>query len=148
MNIFDKIGYYGPVILLITTICLIFSRTRLLLFYISFFIINSYFNKVLKLIIREPRPEGQILFNDNELTTGSEKYGMPSGHAQSVAFSAMFSYLITKSPKILMGMSFIGATTLYQRYKYKRHTIGQLFAGTIIGGLMAVFCNKIYTSNL
>ena len=148
MNIFDNFGYYGPLLLLITTICLVWSRTRLLLLYISFFIINSFLNKILKLLIREPRPQGQIIFNDHELSTGSEEYGMPSGHAQSVAFSSMFSYLITKSPKILMGTSFISAMTIYQRYKYKRHTIGQLFVGTILGGLVGVLCNKIYTSNV
>jgi membrane-associated phospholipid phosphatase len=148
MNIFDQIGYYGPLLLLITTIFLIWSRTRLLLLYISFFIVNSYLNKAFKLLIREPRPDGQILFNNYELSTGSERYGMPSGHAQSVAFSAMFSYLITKSPKILMGSSFIAAITIYQRYKFKRHTLGQLFVGTILGGLIAVLCNKIYTSNV
>ena len=148
MNVFDQIGYYGPILLLITTICLIWSRTSLLLLYILFFMINYCTNGALKLIIREPRPDGNVVFDSHEITTGSERYGMPSGHAQSVAFSSMFSYLITKSPKILMGTSFISAITIYQRYKYKRHTIGQLFVGTIIGGLMAVLCHKIYTSNV
>jgi membrane-associated phospholipid phosphatase len=148
MNVFDQIGYYGPILLLITTICLIWSRTSLLLFYMLFFMINYCINGSLKLIIREPRPDGNIVFNSHEITTGSERYGMPSGHAQSVAFSSMFSYLITKSTKILMGTSFISAITIYQRYKYKRHTIGQLFVGTLIGGLMAVLCHKIYTSNV
>ena len=110
--------------------------------------INYCTNGALKLIFREPRPDGNIVFDSHEITTGSERYGMPSGHAQSVAFSSMFSYLITKSPKILMGTSFISVITIYQRYKYKRHTIGQLFVGTIIGGLMAVLCHKIYTSNV
>jgi membrane-associated phospholipid phosphatase len=144
---FDHIGYYGPIILLIVTIMLMIARTKVLTLYIIFFIINAYLNKAIKLLIREPRPFGNILFNHSENTEGSEQYGMPSGHAQSVAFTTMFLYLFTKPTDayLTMGAVFIGAITLYQRYKYKRHSISQLLAGTTVGALVATLCNKIYT---
>jgi membrane-associated phospholipid phosphatase len=144
---FDFIGYYGPIILLIATIMLMISRTKVLTLYIVFFIINIFLNKALKLLIREPRPAGDILFSNKENTEGSEQYGMPSGHAQSVAFTAMFLYLFTKPSQtyLIMGACFIGAITLYQRYKYKRHSISQLLVGTTVGALVATLCNKIYT---
>jgi membrane-associated phospholipid phosphatase len=146
-NPFDYIGYYGPIILLIATIMLMIARTKVLILYIFFFIINSYLNRVLKLLIREPRPAGNILFNDSENTKASEQYGMPSGHAQSVAYTAMFLYLFTKPSTnyLIMGACFVGAITLYQRYKYKRHSISQLLVGTTVGALVATLSNKIYT---
>ena len=144
---FDFIGYYGPIILLIVTIMLMISRTKVLTLYIVFFIINIFLNKALKLLIREPRPAGDILFTNKENTEGSEQYGMPSGHAQSVAFTSMFLYLFTKPPNgyLIMGACFIWIITLYQRYKYKRHSISQLLVGSTVGALVATLCNKIYT---
>ena len=144
---FDYIGYYGPIILLIVTIMLMIARTKVLILYIIFFIINTYLNKALKLLIREPRPAGNTVFNDSENTNDSEQYGMPSGHAQSVAFTATFLYLFTKPTDmyVVMGAGFIGLITLCQRYKYKRHSMSQLFVGTTVGALVATLCNKIYT---
>lgn len=142
---FDYVGYYGPIILLVTAIMILISRTKTLVLYILFFIVNIFMNRSLKLLFREPRPTGNTLFNDFENTEGSEQYGMPSGHAQSVAYTATFLYLFTKSPDIFMGACFIGAITVYQRYKYKRHSISQLLAGATVGALVAGLCNKIYS---
>lgn len=144
-NPLDYIGYYGPIILLLVAIMILISRTKTLVLYILFFAINVYLNGILKSLFREPRPAGNMLFNDMENTDGGEQYGMPSGHAQSVAYTATFLYLFTKSPDIFMGACFIGAITLYQRYKYKRHSIGQLLAGATAGVLVAGLCNKIYS---
>lgn len=142
---FDYVGYYGPIILLVAAIMILIARTKTLVLYILFFIVNIFLNQTLKLLFREPRPTGNTLFNDMENTEGSERYGMPSGHAQSVAYTATFLYLFTKSPDIFMGACFIGAITVYQRYKYKRHSILQLLAGSAIGALVAGLCNKIYS---
>lgn len=145
---FDYIGYYGPVILLVISIIIFIERTKTLITYILFFIVNILLNGVLKQLIREPRPNGNTLFNDSENTEGVEQFGMPSGHAQSVAYTATFLYLFTKSPDIFIGACFIGAITIYQRYKYKRHSIGQLLVGVTIGALIAGICNKIYSSKI
>jgi membrane-associated phospholipid phosphatase len=142
---FDYIGYYGPIVLLVIAIMLLINKTKIITLYILFFIINILLNGVIKITIREPRPNGNKLFNEFENTEGTEQYGMPSGHAQSVAYTATFLYLFTKSPDIFMGACFIGAITIYQRYKYKRHSILQLLAGATIGALVAGLCNKIYS---
>jgi membrane-associated phospholipid phosphatase len=93
-------------------------------------------NSGLKQLIREPRPRNQIYLNKydiSEANISKHKYGMPSGHAQATGYSITFLYLVSKSPTLLMITSFIGATTLYQRYVYNRHTIGQLIIGLLIG---------------
>jgi membrane-associated phospholipid phosphatase len=89
---------------------------------------NSLLNMVLKNIIREPRPieeEGD--------------YGFPSGHAQSVFFSLVFLFLANGPPVFIYMMGCISVLTLYQRWKYKKHSVKQLVAGSIIGSLYAVF---------
>jgi membrane-associated phospholipid phosphatase len=74
---------------------------------------------------------------------GSEKYGMPSGHAQSVFFSTTFLYLVKGSPSWLIIELFIVALSIYQRLKYRQHTLEQLFTGSAIGLLFAVFSFNI-----
>jgi membrane-associated phospholipid phosphatase len=147
-NIFDFVGYYGPIILMVITIIIMNMRTKILLLYMAFFIINSVTNGVVKLLIREPRPTGQVFMDSLEKDMDSDTYGMPSGHAQSVAYTTTFLYLFTRSTSILMGASFIGVTTLYQRYKFRRHTISQLLTGTAVGALVAWVSNKIYIHNV
>ena len=87
-------------------------------------------------MIREPRPRNQIYLNKydvSEANISRHKYGMPSGHAPSTGYSITFLYLVSKSQTLLMITSFIGALTMYQWYVYRRHTIGQLIGGLLIG---------------
>ena len=97
-----------------------------------FFIGNTILNKVLKIIIKQKRP-GDGLKIMNEEYSGVEIYGMPSGHAQSSFFSISFLYLVKGSPSWLIVGLFISALTIYQRWKYRQHTVEQLFAGSVIG---------------
>jgi len=91
-------------------------------------------------LIKQPRPSGQKYNQiDNDMFTNEHIYGMPSGHAQSVGFSAIFLYLTTTSIPLLLASLFIIAITVFQRHKYKRHTTEQLMVGLIIGSGFAYF---------
>ena len=138
ISIFDYIGFFGPIIVIIISITKLWNQHQYLLGYVVFKIINSISNSVLKSLIREARPNGgrSII---NEKYTGSNIYGMPSSHTQTVAYSTIYLYLVKRSPMFLILESFILALTFYQRWKYKRHTIDQLFIGTGIGALMGYF---------
>lgn len=137
-NLFDTVGYFGPIIMLGIAASTIYNRTKYLISYIAFFFINIILNKGLKLAFKQPRP------SDHNDTTdilklrynGAEIYGFPSGHAQSVGFTVSFLWWITRSLKLL----YIGITimllTVYQRFKFNKHTIEQLVAGLIVGGIM------------
>jgi len=134
IKMIDSIGFYAPYILLFLTSYFIWNRKVYLLGYLVFFFINIFLNKLLKLTFREPRPDNyQIYDNSFEKTTNEEVFGMPSGHAQSVAFSITFLYLLTKSRLLFIITTFIGALCIYQRWKYRRHTINQLAIGTLVG---------------
>lgn len=131
----DKIGYIGPIILFFLNIYHYFYRKIYLFGYVVGFGFNILINKFIKQIIKEPRPDGSRHIKFMEQFHGSEIYGMPSGHAQSVFYSAIFLY----DAHILMFYFslFISLITLFQRYKFKRHTLTQLFVGSCLGALFA-----------
>ena len=45
--------------------------------------------------------------------------------------------MFKKINRIVLFSMFIGIITIYQRWIYRRHTMKQLFAGSVIGILMA-----------
>ncbi len=136
----DSIGFYGPVIIGIIDLFALWFCKLYLFSYIICFIVNTMINGIIKSVVKESRPTEQIYLNKYDVTpdTIPSKYGMPSGHAQSVAFSITYTYLVIHSPAILIINSFIGVLTIYQRYKYRRHTISQLIIGLITGSIVAM----------
>ena len=85
--IIDDIGFFGPMILIIVAIIMLWGRVKYLNVYLIFLFINTVLNVVLKNIIKAPRPgklSENVVYKTFEKTNGTEKYGMPSGHAQSV----------------------------------------------------------------
>lgn len=131
---FDNIGFYGPIILIFINMYSMWKYYTYVIFYILFIFLNEGFNRYLKLIFKEPRPIG---YGDNtELGrpyTGIQIYGFPSGHVQSVFFSLTYSWLVLESPYIFMLELFICFVSMYQRIKYKRHSLKQAIAGGIVG---------------
>lgn len=140
----DLIGFYGPLIIGFINCIYLWRRKIFLITYALFFIVNSFINGILKNIIQEPRPTGQIYLNEYDIVpnTAPSKYGMPSGHAQSTGYSITFLYLVVHSPALLILTAFIGSLTIYQRFKYRRHTIPQLIVGLAVGSLVAIISYK------
>ena len=139
VNLCDTIGYIGPLILFVITTFDLFYRKPYLYTYIVAFIINSYFNMGLKNLFRIPRQHNQIFFSKYENFDGANQYGMPSGHAQSLGFSLTFLHLAQTNVYICALAFFVAALSLYQRHKYRRHTIAELLVGLLIGALFAYF---------
>jgi membrane-associated phospholipid phosphatase len=138
----DYIGFQGPVITFgITTVALL-NQKPYLLSYLVFFAANTYLNKFLKMAIKQPRPEGSKMISMMDHNDGHHKYGMPSGHAQWTSFSLTYLYLVKQNVYLLLLETFILALTLYQRWKYNRHSIEQLVVGTIVGSGFA--CASYY----
>jgi len=149
--IIDAIGYYGPVILFAMTFYCFLERSPYLFVFIMGSIVNSLLNKALKSTFREPRPRGQIPFLDDDHLIGIEQYGLPSGHAQSCFFSLAFLFFANGPPAFLYTMSFLCFLTLYQRWKYRRHSIKQLVVGSLIGIFFAyvvVYSTQYYLYNV
>jgi membrane-associated phospholipid phosphatase len=135
--IIDIIGYYGPVILFALTFYYLIKRPPYLMMFTIGSIANTLLNRVLKTTWREPRPRGQITFIDNNNLIGPEQYGLPSGHAQASFFAVAFLFFSNGPQAVLYVMTLLCVITLYQRWKYRRHTIKQLALGSLIGTLFA-----------
>jgi membrane-associated phospholipid phosphatase len=134
-----SVGFYGPLLLIGMNVYFLYHRLFWLYIYIIFIVINTYINKILKIWIKQPRPDNWKSFISFEKLENEEKYGMPSGHAQSCMFSVMFYYLIYGMNEILYIMLFITSLTIYQRWFNKNHTLFQLLIGCIIGSIVAMF---------
>jgi membrane-associated phospholipid phosphatase len=142
--ILNALGANGPIVLFFLNILVLSSSYthEYAVLYIFFVFLDIFVNEVLKGIIKQPRPLGYKTNNEvyyNLDYNGVHKYGMPSGHAQSSAFSLTYIGLVTKSPLLIVAEMCIGSVVLYQRWATQKHTILQLIAGTIIGIIMGIF---------
>jgi membrane-associated phospholipid phosphatase len=152
MKILDTIGYFGPHIILCIGVILLWKQSKYFYGYLLFYVINTFINKLIKLVVREPRPHDgkNIMDFEKNIYEGIEEYGMPSGHAQSCFYSITYLYLVKENPIWLIVELFIASLTIYQRWNYNRHTIKQLMVGSIMGvfvGWMSVtLINKYLTT--
>jgi len=90
--VFDLIGYFGPMIISIISIAKLWKQSGYLYGYLVFSLINFAVNGIVKTIAKQPRPYGgQSIIHEHYV--GANKYGMPSGHAQSVFFSMTYLYV-------------------------------------------------------
>lgn len=158
MDIIDSVGFNGPIIITIITVYQLFKQIPYLISFCVFNFINIKLNEFLKICFREPRPEKidlaqeqkksivyKLFYGNNNQTKvhsivdPSHIYGMPSGHAQTGAFALGFLYFVQKSSPLFLLAAFIFLITLYQRWNTKKHTIFQLFIGTLTGILFSSF---------
>ncbi len=143
LYILDLIGYYGPQILLVSSIFLLYKKSNYLFVYIIGFILDTILNFLIKGIVKQPRPKGDYnIFKPLEQHSPrilSDMYGMPSGHSQHVFYSTIFIHLVLKNTNITLLYILISLLTLYQRVKYKNHYIIQVLVGGLIGACLAYY---------
>jgi membrane-associated phospholipid phosphatase len=152
MKIIDTIGFFGPHIILLIGIIILWKLNQYFYGYVLFFIINTFINKFIKLVVRQPRPKDgkNIMDFEKNVYDGVEEYGMPSGHAQSCFYSMSYLYLVKENSIWLIINLFITNLTIYQRWSYHRHTAQQLMVGSIVGIIVGwtsvIFINKYLTT--
>lgn len=133
----DYLGKMAPVILFIISIFLLQNKMKYLQIYIIGSILNNVLNAILKYAIKEPRPSKDSRILEiaiaNEKFVSFDKYGMPSGHAQNCGFNLAFITLVLNNSFITGFYLVISFISLYQRYKYSKHTILQLIIGFMLG---------------
>ena len=143
------IGQYGPLILILYSIFLLWNHHNLFFYYTIGIFVDSLLNIILKGIIQLPRPsEDPKLFNI-ALKNGKrfvfkngmphDIFGMPSGHAQSSFFSTVFIYLSLKQTNLLAIYLLISSITLWQRVVDNYHTLLQVIIGSIVGTIFGYF---------
>lgn len=145
---YDVIGYFGPWLLFVIIIIYnIWLPLKYNLIYVLFILINMISNNIIKQYIQEPRPNNEKhLFYFEKLkykNNNSQIYGMPSGHSQMIWFSVAFSLFVLENIYLFLFALCMAFNTMRQRYKYRNHTKGQIFAGSIFGFMIGYLSYKI-----
>ena len=143
LELFNKIGSLGPAILGITSMYLLWDKQTLFLYYLFGIFFDNILNLVLKGLFQMPRPSENIQLFNLALTRGRrfifkdgmphDRFGMPSGHAESVLFSTIFVYCALRKTKILYGYLFMSLIVLSQRIFFNHHTFLQVLVGAMVG---------------
>ena len=148
LYIIDLIGFFGPHILFLITLYLLYSRKHYLFVYIFACVLNGIINLILKGIIRQKRPDGDTdIFNKNKKyeRIGSNNFGMPSGHSQYVVFSTIYIYLVLNNTNITLFYALVSLITMFQRVKYQNHFLKQVIVGALLGGSLA-YCSYLFAN--
>ncbi len=144
MKIFDYIGYFGPQILMFLSIFLLRNKSTLLYIYLLGIFLNGIINYMLKGLIKEPRPSEDVHIFNAELNSskingrriGFDRFGMPSGHTQTVFYSSAFLYFALRDGNTNIIMALLSLITAYQRIESRHHTLAQVVVGAIVGSLV------------
>jgi membrane-associated phospholipid phosphatase len=117
------------------------------------FVLNIVVNNILKQIIKQPRPKGDLdIFDPSKKHNYSRNpvqvYGMPSGHSQMVLFSTTYIYLVFKNIPITLLYLLLTLNTVIQRIRYKNHTVMQVIVGSFVGAFLAYIAYTYATNNL
>jgi membrane-associated phospholipid phosphatase len=131
----DGIGFYGPLIIIFIILLALNTQPKYMWVYFIAIFANNFFNRWLKSLFLEERPKNPIPFSKYETYKDVESYGMPSGHASAIGFSIIYLLLVKSHSIWLPVCIFIGILTIYQRVKYRRHTVEQVCMGAITGGI-------------
>lgn len=137
----DLVGLLGPVIIFIVSAWQLWGNGIYWTLSIVVFCINICINIGLKQWIREPRPVGGQIMTIYDTYAGALDCGMPSG-------LVTFMYLVKQSVSSLVGGLWIISLTIYQRWKYRRHSIEQLAVGAIVGILVAYISYTVITMGI
>ena len=148
----DIVGFFAPSILFFISLFLLWSKSYFLIYYIIGFGLNILLNILLKGLIQQPRPKEDIklinISKNNGKRISYDVYGMPSGHAQLCFYSLGFIYLVFNNWNWTIFYFIISLITLFQRVKYKNHTIHQVLVGAIVGALFSYFIFYISKRNI
>jgi len=147
--LFEKIGEFGPIILLIYSSYLLWNKANLYFYYNIGIFLNAILNLVLKGIIQQARPCEDIKLFNLALKNGRrfvfkdgvphDIFGMPSGHAEACLFSTIYVYLSLKNKNILYIYLILSLITMVQRVAYNQHTVLQVVVGAVVGLLFGYF---------
>lgn len=151
------IGYFGPSVLLFSSVLLTLTDKVVLGELLVGTGINHLLNAGLKQMFRDQRPSPRYHYISTsdfvEKTThvhelGLQEYGMPSGHAQHVWFFTSFIYYFVEQPYATLFFTCISVITCMQRVIYKNHTLLQVIIGGVVGILFGYLWHVILSNPL
>jgi len=151
--IIDYIGFFAPLILFLISLYLLLYKQFYLYYFLGGLVLNNIVNILLKLLIKEPRPNNEYKIIELAIKHGEtihfDKFGMPSGHLQNTFYILLYTLLVigpTKFANLFILYFILAIICSYQRFITNKHTILQIIIGSIIGSIMGyityLFANK------
>ena len=149
----------GPNFFLFSAFVLAFvMNQRIGYIYILSVILSHIINHVLKILIKQKRPDGAKDCHDYvTCNIEADGYGMPSGHAQSMGLTFSFWLLYIWNNKQIKnkGVKIIGSifiiiscvSVIYSRILFGCHSELQTITGTIIGLILGILFLKAFRRN-
>ncbi len=159
--VFQTIGVLGPYILIALSCIYLWIHQKIT--YLQYFgagsVLNLLINSLVKKLLKEPRPKEDLLvaadispyefgLSDTGKRQGLDRYGMPSGHAQTTAFTLAFMAPIFESMSNSTSVSVfspmfalyvaVATVTVVQRVACYHHTAAQIVVGLMLGGVTGV----------
>lgn len=157
-ELFHEVEIYGPALLGVLPIYLLWDRKKLFFYYIVGFFISAIVNLALKGLLQLPRPSEDTARFNLALDHGRrfifksglpyDVFGMPSGHAQLVFYSTTFIYLSLKNQSIFYGFLFVSLLTISQRVAFNYHTPLQVIVGAIVGATLGYLVYNMARNNI
>lgn len=150
-----NIAKYSHFILIFISFFLLWNNNTLFYYYVIGVSLSELINILLKILIKQDRPKNDTSNdddtsnNDNDkdkdklLNSSIQRYGMPSGHAQSVSFSTMFIYLSLKNIYFTSIFIIISVIAIFQRVYLKFHTLEQVIVGMLVGSFLSYLFYKL-----
>lgn len=157
-DIFQYIGVLGPYILIGFSCMYLWTNQQII--HLQYFgagaAFNMFINLIIKTLVQQPRPKEDLTIGDNKyefgLTdegkrSGKDRFGMPSGHAQTSAYCLAFMAPIFSAVSASVSSHFpfsyfffvylaIATGTVIQRIVYKHHTFAQIGVGLVLGAII------------
>lgn len=139
----------GPVLLFVAANSLLWNHRVLWYCYQVGIFTSCVLNFILKGLFKYPRPSlspnqfqfllqsGQRFMYPPGWLLPQDAYGFPSGHAQSAMFSTVFVHLALKKRKTTLLFFLATIAIMLQRVIYNHHTLMQVLAGALVGGIFA-----------
>ena len=151
-SVFQIVGYCAPLLMVMSSILLLRNKPKYMTYLIFGYILCVILNIVLKFVFKYPRPANDWKILQLGITHSKhfsfDKYGMPSGNAQSCGFLLIFIALVLNDKLIIGIYSILTLLSMYQKYLYENHSIQQLKVGLFIGLSFGYFVYQVATKNL
>ncbi len=151
----DYLGKYGPQIILLISIPLLWTKKKLLNYVLVGGCLSIFINIVLKFVFHRPRPEtdlcGFAAIVKKTTFMGSiysDPFGFPSGHSQQATFMAMIMYYVFGLRPFTVFLALYSVYIMYHRIHSKEHYIYQVIGGAITGAMVATGVYYSYKTNL
>jgi len=146
--IIDSISFVSPYLFLFLSCFLLFQNKLLLSAYLIGHFSVQFIFALLRIIIKQPRPENNTPFEFMGHTIKTDKYGMPSGHIGVDFYSTTFIYLFLQNYWITTFYLIISLMTIEERLRYKNHTFSQVLVGALLGIFFGYSISVIYKNNI